>query len=442
MDFEGDVFYPQPEAVPKATVIRALAVDKNGKQSKVVSKVFYVNKDFKTLYPNASVLSVIMDPDDLLNSKTGIMYMNNAMEHGKEWERKADIIYMEEDGSIPVDATVGIRIHGGYSRNWGQKSFRLYFREEYGQKNIKKYQLIPGAMNHDRTEATTKYKKLILRNGGNDWAYTKFQDILTQKLVENRAFATQTARPCVMFLNGEFWGLYNLTERYSDDYLETEFGIEDKSNTVIVKNGEVDSDDEEADTSYYEDYKELRSLDMTKEENFAAFKEKVDYQSFLDYFATEVYIANKDWPENNFQMWRTKQNDGTKYGDTKWRYMLYDTDFGMNLYGSSENEVGNAIEWAKKDKVFAAVVKNKQFQQDFAETLVEITNENFATSISIPLLKKYAQIYQPLMLKHQARFGPDYVSFESEVSRIETFLNQRASKIKQYIRKSFGITVK
>ena len=433
-------FYPSVAGVPKATVIRAVAVDKNGKKSAVVTKVYYVNKDFKKLYPNASVLSIVTDPDNLLNETTGIMHSNNVMESGEEWERPADILYIDEDGSIPVDATVGIRIHGGYSRNWGQKSFRLYFRESYGQKNIKGYQIIPGAMDHDKTAPTTKYKKLIVRNGGNDYAQTKMQDVFTQSLVENRAFATQSARPCVVYLNGEYWGLYNLTERYSDDFLETEFGLKDKSNAVMVKNAEVDTDGED-DQDYYDEFKAMADWDMTDEKKLAAFKEKVDYQSFLDYFATEIYIANKDWPNNNIEIWRSKKNDGTKYGDTKWRYMLFDTEFGMNQYGNSEQTVGNAIEWAKGDKIFAAVMKNKQCQKDMADTIMEIARENFDAAKAKKKLNEMAAIYHPLMNQYRLRFGPDNDSFDSSIGRIETFLDERPEKMKSYIKKSFGITV-
>lgn len=73
-----------------------------------------------------------------------------------------------------------------------------------------------------------------MRNGGNEYAYSKMQDVFIQSLVSDRAFTTQSSRPCVLFLNGEYWGLYNLMERYSDNYLEEEFGV-DKDNVVVIK---------------------------------------------------------------------------------------------------------------------------------------------------------------------------------------------------------------
>lgn len=281
-------FYPEESAVPKATVIRAMSVDKDGNQSDVVTKVFFVGNDLKNTYKNASVISIVTDPDNLLSVDKGIYRYGNWEASGKESERPADVTYIDEDGTIPFDTTMGIRIHGGYSRRWGQKSFNLYFRDELGGlKNLKNYQLIPGAVNSNGEE-TTKYKNFMIRNGGNDYSYTKIQDVWIQSLVGDRSYTTQAARPCVLFLNGEYWGLYNLTEKYSDNYIETEFGV-DKDNVVMFKNGSLD-EGLDSDEILYQDLQSYAYKDMSNTANFEEFKQCVDYQSYLDYYATELYI--------------------------------------------------------------------------------------------------------------------------------------------------------
>lgn len=446
--FMYDPSASQPEypsgTVPKATVIRAMVVRPDGKKSKVVTKVYFVGSDLAKTYKNASVVSIVTDPDNLLSEETGIYRYGNWDNRGLDWEREASVTYIEEDGSIPFETTMGLRIHGGYSRKWGQKSFRLYFREEYGLKNLKNYSLIPGAMNFDKTEATTKYKKLILRNGGNDYSYTKLQDVWIQSLVEDRAYTIQSARPSVLFLNGEYWGLYNLTERYSDNYIETEFGV-DKDNVVMIKNGELDEGTEE-DLQYYRELQSLADLDMSKEENYKQFTELVDEQSYLDYYATEIYIGNNDWPNNNMQFWRSRTKDGTKYGDTKWRYMLFDTEYSMNLYGhedsAGEDLKTGVIERTKSmDSLFRALCANTGFQKKLAETLMDLANHNFEVSSAEAKLDSLAAVYRPLMIQYFKRFSGDASTFDRNIQRMKTHLEGRKATIQAAILKSFSLTV-
>lgn len=424
--------------VPKATIIRAVAVDAEGNKSDVVTKVYFVDKDLQTVYKNASVISIVTDPDNLLSSETGIYRYGNWVNSGKEWERPAEITYFEEDGTIPFETTMGLRIHGNYTRRWGQKSLRLYCREELGGlKNIK-YQLIPGATNADG-KATKKYKRFILRNGGNEYAYSKMQDVFIQSMVSDRAFTTQSSRPCVCFLNGEYWGVYNLTERYSDNYLEEEFGV-DKDNVIIVKNKELDSDEQEGDLEKYKELTDMANLDMTQSENYEAFEEMVDMQSLMDYYATGIYIGNNDWPDNNTQLWRTRENDGTTYGDTMWRYMLYDTEYSMNLWGCDDGGTKDRIAIARqKDALFDALCKNKDFQKRFSETLMDICRNNFEVTKANKKLDEMAAVYRPLIAQYKERFGNGDV--DSRVTAMKSYIAGREEQLKGFIQTNFGITV-
>lgn len=441
-EFFNGPFYPKVSGVPKATIIRALAVDAEGNKSKVVTKVYFVDKNLQSVYKNASVISIVTDPDNLLSKSTGIYRYGNWENSGAEWERPADVTYFDEDGKIPFETTMGLRIHGNYTRRWGQKSLRLYFREELGMKNLKDYQLIPGAVNADGTP-TTKYKNFILRNGGNEYAYSKMQDVFIQRMVSNRAFSTQSARPCVAFLNGEYWGIYNLTERYSDNYLEKEYGV-DKENVVVIKTNKEEEKLEEGleeDFALYEELKSMEKLDMSQQSNYEKFKKMVDIRSCLDYYATEIYIGNNDWPGNNVQIWRTRTNDGTTYGDTKWRYMLYDTEFSMDLWGSDKGGTINRIDKAKTgDNLFNALCKNAEFRKNLADTLMDICHNNFNVNKATKKLNAMAKIYRPLIAQYKARFGNGDV--DSRVTDMKSYIAGREKQLKNYIKSSLGITVK
>lgn len=436
--YNNGPFYPEVSAVPKATIIRAMAVDEKGNTSKTVTKTYFVDKDLAEVYKNASVISVVTDPDNLLSKERGIYRYGNWENSGAEWERPAAVTYFEEDGTIPFETTMGMRIHGNYTRRWGQKSLRFYFREELGLKNLKGYQLIPGAVNADG-KPTKKYKRFILRNGGNEYAYSKMQDVFIQSLVSDRAFTTQSSRPCVLFLNGEYWGLYNLMERYSDNYLEEEFGV-DKDNVVVIKNDELDEGKEE-DFALYEQLQAMADLDMSLTDNYEKFKKMVDIQSYLDHYATEIYIGNKDWPDNNVQLWRTREDDGSDYGDTKWRYMLYDTEYSMNLWGQDNNGNTNRLQEARnKDALFDALCKNDSFKQSLADTLMDLADKNFKSADAAKKLDAMAAVYRPLMEQYKKRFGNGDV--DSRVRDMKSFMANRKSQIKKHIQESLSITVK
>ncbi|MDR1699992.1 MAG: CotH kinase family protein [Lachnoclostridium sp.] len=434
------MYYPTSAQVPKATVIRAMAVDEEGRRSEVVTRTYFVGNNIEETYKNASVMSIVTDRNNLLDPDIGIYRNGNYLNKGDEWERIAFVEYFDENGRTPFSTNMGIRIHGGYTRHYPQKSFNLYFREEIGLKNLSGYNLIPGATTADGA-MKTKYKKFMLRNGGNDTEYTKLQDTFIQNQVSDRAFTTKSTRPCVMFLNGEYWGLYNLTEKYSDNYLEEEFKV-DKDNTIIIKDSEVDEGNE-SDLAYYTELMNLSELDMTVSENYQKFCDMVDIESCIDYYATEIFIDNYDFdPAKNYQLWRTRNPvPNNPYGDTKWRWMLYDTEYSMGLYG---NYLGDspitAIE--EKDRLFRAIIRNSDFRNQFISVMCDLMNVNFKVtpdgdepSEMLQNLDRYAELYLPLQQQYFERFGFGRnqtnvnQAFTNQIRRIKSFLDERRALI-------------
>ena len=458
----GYDYVPLDSQVAKCTVIRAAAISQDGESSEVATRSYFIGNDVKNKYGGAAVISMVIDPDFLLNEETGIHvlgklydewketkeakqiiskqlyheYEGNYTQKGKDWERIADIDFIDaSEEKVEFSAPVGVRLHGGASRMYGQKSFNFYLREEYGLKNLK-YELIPGDVDADGKQIK-KYKSFMLRNGGNDTEYTKIRDLFNQNQVADRAFGIQAARPCVLFLNGEYWGLYNLTEKYSDNSIETNYGV-DKDNVVMFKEGELD-EGQDGDEALYEELWSYAEKDFTDDAVYEGFCKIMDIDSFADYYATEIYIANNDWdPKKNYQLWRTKTEEPENpYGDCKWRYLLYDTEFSMGLYGSTNASTNSMSEAVKDDALFAAVMKNKSFQQKFLLTIREIGSVNFAPDICKEKLDEYTALYQPLMQDFYTRFYGETTwlrsQFESNVDTMKNFVKGRYSKIIKYV---------
>ena len=294
-------------------------------------------------------------------------------------------------------------------------------------------------------EQIKKYKSFMLRNGGNDTEYSKIRDVFNQSMVEDRAFGVQAARPCVLFINGEYWGLYNLTEKYSDNSLETQYGV-DKDNVVVYKEGEMD-EGQDGDEALYEELWSYADKDFSDDAVYEQFCNIVDIDSFVDYYATEIYIANSDWdPEKNYLIWRARISDGTNpYADGKWRYLLYDTEYSMSLYNDRENQADydSFSRALRQDSLFSAVTKNKKFQEKFIAAVQEIGSVNFDPDACNRKLNEYVSVYKPLMQDYYTRFfGRDSWQrnqFDSATATIKDFIAKRYTSIISHVQKGCAL---
>lgn len=110
-----------------------------------------------------------------------------------------------------------------------------------------------------------------------------------------------------MFLNGEYWGVYWLTEKYDDVFAAHYYDV-DKDDVVMIKNGELAEGEAEDYELYTEMMGYMENTDFTIDENYAYACELLDMQSFIDYFAAEIYYGRYgDWPVSNFAVWRTRK---------------------------------------------------------------------------------------------------------------------------------------
>ncbi|WP_028508833.1 CotH kinase family protein [Ruminococcus sp. NK3A76] len=458
---------PDNSAIDKGTVIRAVTLSKADEYSEVLTNTYFVgvsNKDHNGL----PILSVTTDPDSLYDYETGIYRLGkvyddigkqsrdqnnpdaNYNRRGKEWERTCHIDFFESDGTLALSQDCGMRTQGAYSRGDYQKSLRFYAREEYGEKNFK-YTFFDNAYQENGSgKQLKKFKKLVMRNGGNDTTYTKFKDSYLQSLVSDRAFDTQEGRPCVMYIDGEYWGLYTLQEDYDDHYFEENYDV-NSDEVVVYKKGEIDEGNEED----IELFNELRSFaeknDLSKKENYDKICKMIDVQSFADYMATEIYILNEDWPGNNYAMWRTRTVDeANPYADGRWRMLFYDTEMGVDHYGNgwthyNSDNLKNILKnnWDDMPVILNALLKNKSFKELFVTTFMDITNINFNYETTKTKLEPFMAAYYPELKKYFARF-PSWANTSNAsdpcISRMKTFLKNRPAYAATMLRKNLGLS--
>ena len=470
--------------VDKGTVIRAIAVLPDGSSTNVFHGTYFVGID-RSKYLDVPVISLVTEFDNLFDYETGIYTLgktyddfvsdpaNAALEswqmqgnytnRGREWERPVSVELITANEIPGFKQDMGMRIMGASTRNQAQKSIRIYAREDYGKKNLK-YELIPGNLKSDGTDILRKYKSFVLRIGGNDADFGRLRDPYLQNLVQGANFETQQHTPCVVFINGEYWGMYTITEDYSDNYFENNYGI-DNNNIVLIKKGEVE-DGEDADIELYHDlFNFITCNDMSDEANYAKACEMLDMDSFIDYCAFNLYIFNKDsiFDNNNWRMWRVRNADGaTEWSDGKWRMALYDTDFSTGIYDGpdsantdnisgvleaySDEEYTKNIEEYAPVEIFRSLMKNESFKHDFILALCDMRNIYLEPKVAKRALDSMSGTYTTLLSDSWKRFGPDWIAMNPEghhagkFKDLSSFISKRYVAMPNMVKKIFDMS--
>ncbi len=504
-DFLCDLSAPEDSAVDKCTVIRTAAKNADGSYSPEVNSTYFIGtmeehiegiaESCAAAGQSLAVVSIAMDYDDLFDSEKGIYVKGdifaealaefleeerlrdadtarrlqaNYTQRGREWERTAAVTLMEcdENGAKTMfTQNCGIRVQGNYSRSDLQKGLRLYARKDYGDNNFNGAVFGEGYLN-DNGEVMDKFKTLVLRAGGNCAFLAKFNDTYWQALSEGMDIGTTKSRPCVVYLNGEYWGVYVLQEDYTDDYFEDLHGVAKEH--VIIYKGDAESlelgyklDEGELpegvtdETYYFSDLLEFFDTHTSCEsdEDYNELASLVDPESCMDYFAVECWINNKwDWPGKNWSMWRTAVNDGTEYGDGRWRYLLYDVEFG-GIGGKGDLSANTIKEDNYKPKglldmdtsnpavlCFAYFMTNEGFKNEFCDRLSGLSNGAFEKETALAKLKEFEGSYGPLFDQFFQRY-PETGDTEGALTGgygsaqcIRDFVNEREKHIEKQIK--------
>ena len=469
-----------PPTVTKGTVIRAAAFSADDKQmSAVTTETYFVDLDYKDI----KIVSLVLDSDHLFDYETGIYVMGkyyddwmnsdpeaknagtweikgNFSQKGRQWEREVLFQLIENDGSFGMEQNMGMRIMGSATRTYYQKSFRLYAREEYGAKRLK-YPLFPGLMTDTGEKPLKEFKTFILRNGGNDNYFTLLRDPYVQALLPERNFATQATEPCIVFINGEYWGIYCITEDYSDNYIEDNYGV-DNDDAIIVKN--VVGAEPEVDEGEPEDiecYKELEGSiywrDFTQTEHYDWLCENVDMENLIDYMAVLLYIDNSDgaFNGNNWRVWRAREIDSkNRYADGRWRFMLYDNDFALAFRPDEGGAEKNTLEQVRQidwgwGLLFNKLMENEQFRAQFINTFMDLRNTCFRPEEALETLDEMKNVIAPYIAEQYRRNGPGWVTrmtdtemerrFDGELNHIRQFINGRYDYCVTMLRNGYGL---
>ena len=251
----------------------------------------------------------------------------------------------------------------------------------------------------------------------------------------------QANRPVVTYLNGTYWGLYNLRERIGEDYLKSRYGVE-KEDLDLLENNAF------ARTGSNTDYVALRDYvadnDMSTAEAYEYVNQRIDLLNFAEYYAAQIYFGNHDWPKNNVRYWRDRAGDG------KWRWILYDTDYGGNGNGNATtNQRGNSLDrvlrplgdtlsvppWS--NSLFVGLMDNQTIRHQFVNTMADFMNSRWLPDSMQQLIYQNAEVIASEIPQAFARWDKDPADWETALQRFDLFFQERPTLMKQFVRWGF-----
>lgn len=377
-----------PDSIQRCIVIRAAAFDAEGKQKgDVVTQSYFIQSLWKAS-KGLAVVSLCCDSLALFDRDTGIMVQgatkNNYDQKGKAWERLCNVEFYEPDNT-GVNQQAGLRIHGGYSRNGMQKGLRLYARKEYGKKRF-------GHRFFDASEAVS-FKHLVLKPMKNGL----ITDQISTRIASALDFETTQSRPVILFLNGEYWGLYYLKERPDSQFIADRYGCNKEDVNVIESwEGEVADGDNE---SFKQMLQWFLRANLSQPDEYAEACHLIDMNCFIDYYCFQLFTDNTDWPNHNMRCWQA--NNG------QWRWFFFDGDCCLSSYQnmldktlfSHENRDISTL-------LFTKLLMNEDFRDRFYERYGHLLTHEFDYKNTHDICSACFDAIGPEINVHCLRFGP------------------------------------
>jgi hypothetical protein len=402
------------------------------------------------------------DPAHLFDPDVGIYVKGNGDATGgypgfpagppanyfEDWERQAHAALLEPGRDPVFSQDVGIRIHGKTTRNLAQKSFALFARDRYGAPALEG-EVFPGLPERS-------FSSLLVRNAGSDNTANaggvQFRDGLAGTLAAGLGLEAAAYRPCVLHLNGAYWGVYELREHQNADRLVAHHGLEPGGIDLLDDYHRLSPWVLEGDADAYDGliaFLREHALDGSGAAEEVLRRMEVD--NFLGYMAAQVYFANQDGPGHNCRFWRPRAAGG------RFRWLLYDADhsfgkltfipfFGYNPLAYEDNTVAYYREpdgpaWPNPPEstfLFRKILENPGFRDAFGSRVLDLLNTAFHPDTVMAAVESIRDALAPEMPRHFGRWGGSMDSWEKAVDAVREFARRRPDRLREILREEFG----
>lgn len=350
----------------------------------------------------------------------------------QDWEVPAHVEFFDSSNEQVFKQDIGLSINGGsISRTRPMKPFRFTCRGRYGYSEFN-YPFF-------QEKTLDNFKMLVLRNSGGDFNKTHFRDAsLHQLMIGKLDIDLLSYEPCVVFLNGKYWGVHNIREKFSKHYLEENYGVNSDNIDFLEEDSTIIHGDFVAFNSMY-DF--ITSNPMNNPANYDSVENMLDIHSFCDYIIAETFLTNLDWPYNNIKYWRVREPG------SKWRYMLMDLDISLGDMGwatAQYDALGRILGPYGYDnkhmQILKNLLRNTEFRNYFINRYADVVNTLFTSENLFNHIEKVKTVIQPEMPSHFERWGKSMEEWYNEINNVVyPYIEERSAYALHFVRDTFQL---
>lgn len=378
--------YTEPFEIDHTGIVRAVCVEEGAMPSRALTLSYIINEEH-----SLPVLSLVSDDRESLDN----MYNWGA----KGMELPGSISLYEEEGGFTLPC--GIKMHGDTSLKLAKKNMSLRFRGSYGQEELS-YDIYGGGV--------TDFTNLVLRSG-QDYFHTIIRNELCQNLclAGSDSAITQRSKYCVLYVNGEYRGIYNLMEKANEQHYANLAGV--SRDSVIVEEAVFGQDS----PLYQEVFKFCQENDLSVKENYERFCSVMDVDSLIDWMIFEGVSANSDLSSGNLRYCRSLENDG------KWRLMFYDLDAAF--FSPDSNFYNVLFEYyltsRNYGKLIAPLLENEDFVDRFLSRASELLGSTLSSESILAEIDRLSAIIAPEVSRDYGRYNMSYEEWRRRVVELK-----------------------
>ena len=437
LPFFGSSLYTGPITISNTQVLKAIVYTTEPAilPSFITFNTYFIDEDHSlpVLSTSANQLTTLLNGNQSLRPHGTIEYFD------VEGERK-DFGYGEYNK------------HGQDSWAFPQRSFDYIARDEMGYHDAIHEKLFSLSDRND-------FQRIIIRASGDDNypgidSSAHMRDMFIHKLANKNDMKLDMRRGerCVVYANGQFWGIYSIREKVSDaDYTEYYYG-QDKYNIQYVMNwgntwAQYGGSQAISDWNAIRNYAESHNLSI--QANYQHVADEIDVTSLIDYILINSFVVCTDWINWNTSVWRGLDPNGTH---KKWGFVLWDEDATFNHYinyTNVPNEDPDAYpcypEWINSDPlgvidILNKLLENDEFTQYYITRYMDLLNTAFIEDDMIELLEGIENSIAPDMPQHINRWGGSMFEWRSNVAKIKNFISDRINYLPEGLNSCYDLS--
>lgn len=416
--------YSAPIKISATKCLKARSFTSDKLPGAITTATYFINDDY-----TLPVLSVSTKVSNLYGT-SGIFDNIN-----ESWNIPAYVEYFEKDQLQAFAQNAGMQLDGGAggSRSNAQHSFRIETGHSTLGDGDLKYKLMPRRPNRER------FPSFYLRNGSNQYLTLPYKDALEVTALGQNTYTYYSAyHPVVVFINGGYFGVYELREKINDDYLEDNYKVDTDSIDLLgvsyfkgtLNGGEMFGAIKGSTAPFISDYNRFLLMDTQSEDYLTEVDKFLDIQNYTDYIIAEDWVGNNDWPENNIKMWRCK---GTNY---RWQWAITDLEWALmpNYWTTSSfDHIAYMLGYGTNNyytSFWYNMMDNSEYKAYFINRYADLMNTNYQYSVVGSLEDEmFNEIYPEMdgefakwntssnMTTQLSNFTKNHVTFQSELKR-------------------------